>query len=303
MKQASAASGRDHYPFPWWGWLGLAVLAAGGLGALLTDWRPLKLYFTPWMWSGYLLGVDALVFRLRGGSWLRPHPGRFLLLLPLSLVLWLLFEAYNLHLRNWTYIGLPASQLLQGIGYVWSFITIWPALFLTADLLEALGLRVRGRPLALNPRRARVWTLTGLVLAGAPLLLPARIAAYTFAIVWVAWVPLLEPFLLDRAPVTTLLEQARRGEWTRWVSLGVGGLICGFIWESWNMAAAARWIYIFPLFQNCKLFEMPAPGFLGFIPFAWEASSLYAFSALALVSLIPRLRSAAWLPVADHDAG
>ncbi len=298
MDQSPQESGRDRYPFPWWGWLGLAIMAAGGLGALLTDWRPLEFYFTPWMWSGYLLSVDALVRRLRGTSWLSPHPGRFLLLLPLSLALWLIFEAYNLHLQNWAYVGLPDSLPLRLLGYGWSFVTIWPALFLTADLLEAFGLRVTGSPLIMTPRRLRLWTLAGALMAAVPLLLPARIAAYTFAIVWVAFVPLIEPFLLDRAPVDTLLARARRGEWTRWVSLGTGGLLCGLIWESWNMVAEARWIYIFPMFQNWKIFEMPAPGFLGFIPFAWEAASLYALSLAILVRIHPRLRSTALLPLA-----
>ena len=41
------------------------------------------------------------------------------------------------------------------------------------------------------------------------------------------------------------------------------------------MLSTARWIYILPMFQNMKLFEMPLPGFLGFVPFAWEAWCMY----------------------------
>jgi hypothetical protein len=140
-----------------------------------------------------------------------------------------------------------------------------------------------------HPRVFPVWGYAGL----------AMLAAYTFLAVWLAYVPLLEPLLLGRAPVPTLLEQAGRGEWTRWVSLGAGGLLCGLLWEGWNMAASARWIYIFPLFQDLKLFEMPLPGFLGFILFAWEASTLYALSTFLLVRLFPRLKSPAWLAVPD----
>ena len=280
--------------FPGWGYVGLGIMVAGGLGAALSDGWLLHVYFTPWMWSGYILFIDALLRRLRGASWLYPHPGRLLILLPISLLLWLLFEAYNLHLRNWAYVGLPASHWLQGFGYVWSFATIWPALFLTADLLEALGLRLRGRPLAVGPRLRIVATVSGLLLAVIPLLLPAHLAAYTFVAVWLAYVPLIEPVLVGRAPVPTLLQQANRGEWTRWLSLGLGGLLCGLLWESWNMVSTARWIYIFPLFQDLKLFEMPLPGYLGFIPFAWEASSLYALIALILVRLFPRMPASAW---------
>jgi len=301
MTHDTRASDAERHRFGWWGWLGLAMMIAGGLGVIVTGWRPLRLYFTPWMWSGYLLSADALLRQRQGTSWLFPHPGRFLLLLGLSLPLWLIFEVYNLHLQNWAYVGLPDSLPLRLLGYTWSFVTIWPALFLTADLLESFGLNLEGRPLTVTLRRRRIWILAGALMAGVPLLLPAQIAAYTFAIVWVAWVPLLEPFLLDRAPVTTLLGQARAGLWTRWVSLAAGGLFCGLLWESWNMAAEARWIYIFPMFQNLKIFEMPAPGFLGFIPFAWEAASLYAFSSLILVRLFPRLRSRSWWPLPEQE--
>jgi len=266
---------------PPYGWAGALILAVGFGANLLSESLFFHTFFTPWMWTGYLLLADAVVARLTGRSWLTPDPRRFFLLLPVSLMLWLIFEGYNLHLRNWQYIGLPAGPLVESIGYLWSFVTIWPALFITADLLEALGLRARGRPLTITRGRLRTWFRLGLVMAIGPLLLPGHLAAYTFAIVWVAFVFLLEPLILERTEVRSLLREAGEGEWTRWLSLGLGGLLCGFIWESLNALSTARWVYTFPMFQNWKLFEMPLPGFLGFIPFAWEASAMYAFWRLA----------------------
>jgi len=108
------------------GWVGLAVLISGTLAIVATDWWPIHTYFTPWMWTGYLLFTDALLARIRGHSLLVPRPGRFLLLLLVSLVFWLMFEGYNLHLRNWVYVGLPSSPWLEWLGYIWSFATIWP---------------------------------------------------------------------------------------------------------------------------------------------------------------------------------
>lgn len=263
-----------------YGWLGILIMVAGLLLIRFTEWAFIHYFFTPWMWTGYLLFADALVARRRGSSWLTPRPGLFLALLPTSLFLWLLFEGYNLHLRNWQYIGLPSDPLVETLGYMWAFATIWPAIFVTADLLEVFGVRLEGKPLRVTPGRLRGWFTAGLLMAVIPLLLPAHIATYTFAIVWLAFVFLFEPLLYSQTGVRSLLREAEQGQWTRWISLAASGLVCGLLWESWNMLAGAKWVYIFPLFQNIKLFEMPLPGFIGFIPFAWETSAMYSFSLL-----------------------
>jgi hypothetical protein len=49
------------------------------------------------------------------------------------------------------------------------------------------------------------------------------------------------------------------------------------LWEFWNYWAATKWIYTVPFFDRFKIFEMTAPGFLGFIPFALEC---YAMTSL-----------------------
>jgi hypothetical protein len=54
------------------------------------------------------------------------------------------------------------------------------------------------------------------------------------------------------------------------------GLVCGILWEFWNIWATTKWIYTVPFFDEFKLFEMTAPGFLGFIPFAIECYTMTA---------------------------
>jgi hypothetical protein len=51
--------------------------------------------------------------------------------------------------------------------------------------------------------------------------------------------------------------------------------VCGWLWEFWNNWAAAKWHYVFPIGQGWKIFEMPAPGYLGFLPFALECFVMY----------------------------
>src|SRR5207245_9888968 len=53
------------------------------------------------------------------------------------------------------------------------------------------------------------------------------------------------------------------------------GLFAGVLWESFNAASRAKWIYTVPFLEQVKLFEMPPIGFLGFPFFALEVWSLY----------------------------
>jgi hypothetical protein len=255
-----------------WGWMGLAIIL---LAELLLELRVywVTIYFTPLAWTGYLLLVDGLVASLRGQSRLTCAPREFL-----GLPLWLIFEAYNIRLQNWSYVGLPESAVLRGLGYAWSFATIWPAIFETADLVRALGFFPSGgrhkwsSSVALRASACSA----GLVLLAVPLLVPATLARYLFGAVWLGYVLLLDP-LNYRWGGRSLLGELEKGRVSTLYSLLLSGWVCGIIWEFWNYWAAARWVYIFPIGQNAKIFAMPWPGFLGFPPFALECWVMYEF--------------------------
>jgi hypothetical protein len=78
----------------------------------------------------------------------------------------------------------------------------------------------------------------------------------------------------------SLLGQLAAGDNTRLVALLVSGLICGGLWEAWNVTARTKWIYSVPFFDELKLGEMPVLGFLGFPPFALECYALVNFLSL-----------------------
>jgi hypothetical protein len=201
---------REKAPIPAWGWLGLTIILLAEL-LLYLRVRWVGVYFTPIVWTGYLLFVDSLVRSVKGSSLMAGSLRRFLWLACCSVPLWLVFEAYNLRLRNWTYVGLPQNPLLRGLGYTWSFATIWPAIFETADLVSALGLsRDKHRPLALSsveegakgrwgggyahrPSRHITALVLGLACLTFPLLLPPRLGGYLFGAVWVGFIFLLDP--------------------------------------------------------------------------------------------------------------
>jgi len=274
-------------PLPLRGWAGLAALVAAEF--LMFRWvQPVATYFTPIAWTAYLLLADAMLWSIRGHSRLADEPREFALLAALSLPIWLIFEAYNLRLGNWAYTGLPANWLARNFGYAWSFMTIIPAILLTADLVESFGWFTSGARKIKFSRPA----LAGMTAAGAlcltvPLLLPPEAGAYLFGLVWVGFVLLLEPANY-RLRLPSLLRDLEEGRRSRLYALLVSGWICGWLWEFWNFWAAARWQYTFPLLQRWKIFAMPAPGYLGFLPFALECSVMVVFARWMLEKLRAR---------------
>jgi len=272
------------------GWLGAAViLGAEVLLALRTP--SVRLFFTPIAWTGYLLLVSALIRSLRSAS--RGAEADAQTGLPhskwvafWSVPLWLIFEAYNLRLRNWAYVGLTPNPLARGIGYVWAFATIWPAIFLTADLLRALGFfasKTTPRP-ASKPSTVAAIFLTGVVFLSFPVLVPARVGSYLFGLVWIGFVLLLDP-LNYWWKGRSLLREWEAGELSTLWSLLASGWVCGLLWEFWNYWAGAKWVYVFPIMQGWKMFEMPILGFGGFLPFAVECLVMYEFLRVAGRSL------------------
>lgn len=258
-----------------WGWAGLVLLALfGTLLVFRVGW--VSTFFTPLCWTAYLLLADAAVCSLKGSSRLSDSPREFFLLALVSIPLWLVFEAYNLRMQNWTYVGLPTNPILRNFGYAWSFATIWPAIFETADLLQAMGLF--SRPIRPHVPFSRTYRTTLMIVGGMfltlPVLLPVGIGQYLFAPVWVGFVLLLDPVNYAWGG-HSLLRDWEKGDSSLFWNFMAAGLVCGVFWEFWNYWAAARWLYIFPILQGWKIFEMPLPGFLGFPAFAVECFVMF----------------------------
>ena len=264
-------------PLSIYGWFGLGMLTLAEW-LMFRHFEPLATYFTPIAWTAYILLADAAVHAVKGHSRLRDHPAEFAGVALLSVPLWLIFEAYNLRLHNWTYVGLPASRALALLGYGWSFATITPGILQTADLVEAFDWFSPAAPLRFSsPARATMMVFGGACLV-LPLVLPQAIAAYLFALVWVGFIFLLDP-INYRLRLPSILGDLAAGRRGRFYALLISGYTCGWLWEFWNYWAPAKWHYVFPMFQNVKIFEMPAPGYLGFLPFAVECFVMYVSAA------------------------
>ena len=272
-------------PFPAHGWLGLfALICAEYL--MFHGIEPAATYFSPVAWTSYILIADAAVFAISGHSRLREEPRGLLKMAALSIPLWLIFEAYNLRLANWAYVGLPDGRIERWIGYGWAFATITPGIFMTAALIESFGwFKQESRPLRFSRATETTFVVLGATFLIAPLLVPAHTAPYLFGLVWLGFLFLLEP-INYRLHLPSFEGDLARGHRGRLYSFLAAGWVCGWLWEFWNYWARTGWIYTFPSMvpggQQWKIFQMPAPGYLAFPVYALECFAMYVNGAWLL---------------------
>jgi len=213
----------------------------------------------PLAWIGVLVALDGVARYRRGGSPLRT-PADWIAAGAASIVCWDVFELVNLRLRNWWYVGVSPDPWAGGVFGAISFATVLPAMrLLSAQLAGAQPVDAPRRP----------WKAA----AGAVMLLLAlAFPRYAFPLAWIFLWPICATLAGVRVP---------------WRAMALG-LPLGLLWESLNWRCARGWFYTVPFFEKPRLFEMPLPGYLGYLPFALEC-----LAALALLDrLRPRLRGA-----------
>src|SRR3989475_8598781 len=136
-------AGRSKKRFAPHGYVGIVVIVLAE-GLLFGGNQLVGHWFTPIVWTGYILFVDALVFKLKTRSLLMTDRLEFVIIAVVSIAVWWLFEFYNaprfwksnLELW-WHYRDLEPNPYLRRVGYDWAFATIFPAMFETAALLRA----------------------------------------------------------------------------------------------------------------------------------------------------------------------
>lgn len=257
----------------WIGILGLVVFQT----ALFLRVPGVTTFFYSLIWWSYIIMIDGLVYRLRGNSLMINRTKEFFSLIPWSVVIWLIFEGFNLVLKNWYYIGVPKPIWIRWPGYVVAFGTVLPAILETSDLLAALGFFTEKR---LKPVRIQGAWFRPLIITGTLcLVLPLSLPLFCFPLVWLGFIFLLEPFNY-RTGRASLLKDLEEGKIGTLIQFLFSGLICGLLWEFWNFWAESKWVYSVPWVGSVKLFEMPVLGFFGFPPFALECFVLVHFLGL-----------------------
>ena len=259
---------------PWWGALAL-VWTVAWWGLAWTRWAP----FEPWqrftffpLWAGFVLTVNAFTEARTGSCLMRRAPVRWLALFVVSAACWWSFEWLNRFVRNWHYLNAEgADPTTYAVHATFCFSTVLPAITAVAEWLQAhTGWRRWSQH---GPR----WQWMGrphaaLLLAsgGACALVGAgALPDWFYPALWIGPLALL---LAVPGPQgrSRLAHEIASGSWSRAATWMAAALICGFFWELWNWHSLAKWIYTVPGVERWHLFEMPALGYAGYLPFGLE---------------------------------
>jgi len=239
--------------------------------------EPFATYFYCFAWWSYILIADALVYYIQGESLILNRTRTFFIMIPWSIFVWCIFEAFNVRLANWHYINVPKGIWYRWIGYAVAYGTVLPGLCETAHLLKVMG---PFRDVSWDGMNKASLLLKTLIFLGVICLLAALLFPYfCFPLIWIGFAFLLDP-LNYRYGGGSILRQIENGDLNGFLILLAAGLVCGVLWELWNFWAQTKWIYTVPFFEEVKLFEMPLLGFLGFPPFTVSAFVIYHFLLL-----------------------
>jgi hypothetical protein len=270
------------------GYIGLIIIFAAEI-LLFSGNQFIGGWFTPIVWTGYILFVDALVYKIALRSPLVNDRLELLIVALISIAGWWLFEFYNeprfwrsdLELW-WHYHNLTPNPYVRRLGYDWAFATIFPALFLTAQLFASKIFAGVRQFRAINLSAFLLYLMITIGAAG--VIVPLIIISPWFApLIWLSFILLLDPINYLRG-WPSITGDLSRGDWPRLLSLLASGAVCGVLWEFWNYWATSRWTYTVPYFGSVKIFEMPVLGYLGFPPFAVECWAMYIFFRSLLTS-------------------
>lgn len=258
------------------GLLGLILILLGQL-IIITKTQPFANYYYYFIWFGYILFVDSLVFSLRKKSLFMNDKKELMRLFIFSVIFWWIFEFFNIFIRNWYYMNTVGPKWLT---YSIAFSTVLPAVYETSQLVRASKIFSK-----INLKmRLTQQDIYGMISIGIVLMICAIIYPYFFF--WALW---LFPFLiLD--PINYLskslsvLKHVEKKKWETILSFMLGALICGIFWEFWNYWAVPKWHYYIPLLHqipvigNFKIFEMYLLGYFGYLPFGLCLFSMYNFA-------------------------
>ncbi len=266
----------------------LILIAAAWWGS----WHPARIgggrrfaFFA--LWLGYIGAIDALVLRRTGSSPSRRGVGNWLLMFLASVPVWWSFEVLNRFLGNWEYVSSqPWAPLERFLLSSLCFSTVIPAVFTTAELVASFGAPAwlaRRPPLDPSPRVLARMVALGIGMLGGILVAPR----FSYPTTWLCLLFLLDP-LNEALGAPSVVRRLAHGDWRPIWYLASAALVCGVFWELWNYRADPKWIYHIPFFGRGEraampyVFEMPLPGYLGYLPFGVELYATYTFLMLVI---------------------
>jgi len=259
--------------FKWYGFLGIILIALVEINFFLKI-EPFASWYFPIIWFGYILIIDALVYKLRKNSLISNRFPQFLGIVLISALFWWIFEFANISISNWSYSGIDSISR-KTLYAIISFATVLPALFETAELIRSIGFFNKVK-LKKKHRISKNLITTIISLGIVCFFLPIFFPKFTFPLVWLSLFFILDPInYLHKQP--SIMGHIKDRKLTIPLSLLLAGITLGFLWEFWNYWAIPKWTYDVPFVGFFKIFEMPILGYLGYFPFSFELYSMYWF--------------------------
>ena len=217
------------------------------------------------LWLGFILTVNGVSEAIFQTSLLRVMRRRFIWLFAASVPLWWFFEAVNRLVGSWEYVFLhPISELQYVVEASIDFSTVVPAVLSSAFVAYRILERCSSGLAFDHGRRVRFGYRILSVVVGLVSFLGFWFAPHeTFPMVWIAPILILEPVAYV-AGFPSLLREAIEGRYALLISVMSTTLFTGVFWELWNYYSLPKWVYHIPYVGFCKIFEMPALGYLGY---------------------------------------
>ena len=279
LRAKPAARTARRASFPWFGWLGLAIIAVAWVLAWTRfGWfRPFQAHTYFPLWFGLILLLNAVAVRRSGRSPLTSHPIVYALTFPVSSVFWWFFEYLNRYVWNWYYLGVSDMSALEYCVYgTLCFSTVLPGVMAMAAVLgtfrffdDANYEGMAWRPDVRSPVSCVVLFLIAAVGLTGIVFFPD--CAYPLL-----WISPLMVFVLIQVLLKEpcILDRLKTGSWGLVFRFEIAALCCGFCWETWNYWSFAKWVYAVPWVHGFRIWEMPLVGFAGYLPFGVECAAV-----------------------------
>ncbi len=267
---------------PLWFWVG-AILFVSVAFIMWNKFEKPKIIIDfaviPMFW-GFSLAIDGIVYRRNQGNSIVANMPRTLIAIGMASISgWLIFEYLNFFVNdNWYYPNAGLVTLSE--FYVYALVGstgLMPMAFEMYTLLNTFkGLRHRysyGKKVVLS--RKVQW---GILIF--TFVISYFIGVFPDQMFFMIWLGPLIIFslLLDMLGIWTPFKPiAEKGDWTPLALICLSEFIMGLSCECWNYLSAYHhpletynpdyWVYSLPYVNVLHVFEMPALGLFGYIPF------------------------------------